>query len=301
MATETEVQEGEVQEGEVEQTSEESAELERFEKEAREQGWRPEKEWDGPPGKWIDAKTFVERGEAIMPILRANNRKMKEELLTRDKEISKLKESLEVSNKTLQTLRKNHDELTKREVDAAITELKAKFKQAREVGDVDLELELKEDIDKLSAKSKEIEGEGKKEPEEKKELPPLSPEYVAWQKENPWYGNEANPEDLARTKAIFKIGQKLREENSPLRGREFLDKCMEILSEQEKGYSKPRGSKVESGDGRRSSSGGRAWDALPKEAKDACHSDNERFVGDGKMFKDVKGWEDHYAKIYNEG
>jgi len=42
-----------------------------YEKEAREQGWKPEDEFKGPEGKWTDSKTFVEKGEKIAGILKS--------------------------------------------------------------------------------------------------------------------------------------------------------------------------------------------------------------------------------------
>src|SRR5215831_7084498 len=263
-----------------------------FEKEARAMGWQPEEEWDGPPGKWIDAKAFIERGEQILPILRANNKKMREELLTRDKDLATLRESLATANKAIVALRKGYNESTKREVEVAIADLKEQFKQAREVGDVDLELKVKENLDTLTARVKEIgkeEGNGETPPAGNDDRKPaeLSPEYVEWQKKNRWFGNSINKDDKERTELLIKIGEQLRKDGEPLVGLPFMDKCMEILEERERGYSRQR-SKVETGGESRKGGGGRAWDRLPKEAKAVCHEDNATFVGPGKMFKTVK-------------
>lgn len=272
-----------------------------IEKEARSMGWRPESEWDGPPNKWIDAKTFVERGDQIMPILRANNKKMREELLTKDKEFITLKESLAVARKAIDALRKSHNESTKREVELAIADLKERYRQAREVGDVDVELEIRENIDTLKEKAKKIGEEAEEEaPEGKEKQVKLDPAFVQWKEENPWFENNVNKDDMERTKAIIKIAEGLREKGSPLVGRPFMDECMKILEEKEKGYSRPK-SKVESGGGKGGGGGGRAFDKLPAEAKKICHEDNENFVGPGKMFKTVKEWEDHYATLYGDG
>jgi hypothetical protein len=279
------------------------AEASTFEKEARSMGWQPEDKWDGPAGKWIDAKTFVERGEQILPILRANNKKMREELLTRDKDLATLRESLENANKAIGALKKSYGEATKREVEIALADLREQFKQAREAGDVDLELKVKKNLDTLEGKAAKLEEENEEEDKGKKEdkkSEPISKEFLEWQSENKWFGNEVNADDKARTIALVKIGEKLREEGATVMGRPFMDKCMSILEEQEKGYSKPK-SKVESGGGKGGGANGRPWDSLPKEAKAACHSDNDAFVGPGKMFKTVKEWEDHYANLYQEG
>ncbi len=35
------------------------------EQQAMDQGWRPKEEWDGDPGKWRDAVTYIDRGELL--------------------------------------------------------------------------------------------------------------------------------------------------------------------------------------------------------------------------------------------
>ncbi len=36
-----------------------------LEQQAIDQGWRPKEEWDGDPGKWRDAATYIDRGELL--------------------------------------------------------------------------------------------------------------------------------------------------------------------------------------------------------------------------------------------
>ena len=272
--------------------------------EAREMGWCPEAEWKGSKGKWLDAKTFVDRGNQILPILRANNLKMKEELLTRDKDLATLKESLGIAQKAIATLRKGYNESTKREVELALSDLRDQFKAAREVGDVDLELKVKKNLDDLTAKAEKIgTDEGDDDPITKKPedtTTELHPDFIKWKEDNQWFGNMVNKDDGERTKAMTEIAKQLRKDGNTVVGLHFMQKCMEILEEKEKGFSRPR-SKVETGGGSRTGGGGRAFDSLPKEAKQICHDDNDSFVGAGKMFKTVKEWEDHYAKLYQEG
>ena len=42
-----------------------------YEQEAQEQGWKPESDWNNPDKQWIDAQTFVEKGERIAGIARS--------------------------------------------------------------------------------------------------------------------------------------------------------------------------------------------------------------------------------------
>jgi len=269
-----------------------------YEVAAREMGWHPKEEWTGPEGKWVDAREFVERGENIMPILRANNKRLRDELLTSKGEVSTLRQAVEESQKAIKALQKAHTAATQRAVEEARKELREQLKQAREIGDVDAELEVAEKLSELKQAQKDVEDVPlEREPEQ----PKLHPEFVAWQKENPWFGNDSDPADKKRTKAITRIAEDLREEGETSVGRAFMDKCMALLEKQE--GKTPTGktpSKVESGNTVSRGGSGRAFDRLTAEAKRACHDDNDTFVGPGKMFKTVKEWEDHYAAMIGE-
>src|SRR5687768_16654653 len=47
---------------------------------ARRMGWRPRAEYGGDPTRWVDAETFVRRGDEILPFVQANNRKLEQAL-----------------------------------------------------------------------------------------------------------------------------------------------------------------------------------------------------------------------------
>ena len=65
-----------------------------YEAEAKEMGWVPQDQYHDDPTKWVDAKDFVERGEHILPILRANNKKIKKELSEREAQLKELRDFL---------------------------------------------------------------------------------------------------------------------------------------------------------------------------------------------------------------
>jgi len=268
-----------------------------YETEAGEMGWRPQEEFKGDPTKWVDAKEFVERGEHILPILKANTSKLRSELLTRDQELAKLRASVEASDKAVKVLRKHYEETQEKELKQAKSDLLQQLKDAKLLGDVDSEVEILEKLQEFNAKPVETkEVEGAKKPVETGE-PELSPEFIEWKSENPWFENAKSPEDMKRTRKIVRIAYDLRDDGDTTQGKAFFEKAVGILEEREgKGR---RVSKVEgAGSNSGASRGGRLFDRLPKEAKDICHDDNNRFVGPGKMFKTVKEWEDHYATIF---
>lgn len=264
-----------------------------FETEAREMGWVGQEEWEGPEEKWIDARAFVEKGESVLPILRANNKRLKKDLLTRDKEISTLKESMEAANKAIKALQKNHDAATQAAVEQAKKDLRVQLKEAREIGDVEVEEDIR---DKLT----ELKQTPKSEETEKKENTGLHPDFIEWRDSHPWFTDQSTPEARKKIRDFVRIGEDLRDGGDTTVGKAFMDKCLKILDDRVN-PSKKSPSKVESGNaGGRSAGGSRGFDSLPKEAKDACHDDNDNFVGPGKMFKTVKEWEDHFTSIYNE-
>ena len=55
---------------------------------ARRMGWRPKEEYSGPGHKWVEAATFVERGETELPILRERLRKFDDRLASTERELT---------------------------------------------------------------------------------------------------------------------------------------------------------------------------------------------------------------------
>lgn len=271
--------------------------------EARNLGWVPQDEFKGNPDSWVDADEFVERGKHLMPILRQNNRRLQQDLLTRDREINTLKANLENAQKAIDRLDAHYTEATKRAVAKAKIELREQIKQAREDNDVDAELELQEKLDELKDSEKQA---ATAATTEKKPVTTtdLDPDFVAWNRENPWFGDTSNPEHRKRTKELVRIGEDLRDEGDTTIGRAFMDKCLEVLNKKNGNSaedSTPNRGKVEGGAGGRSGarSTGSGFASLPREARDACHADAELLVGKGKKYATLKEWEADYARIYN--
>lgn len=282
--------------GQIEQQQDER----NYEDEASEMGWRPQDQFKGDPDKWVDAKEFVERGEHILPILKANTNKLRAELLTRDQELAKLRASVEASDKAIKVMRKHYQETQAREAAQVRSDLLQQLKDAKLLGDVDSEVDLLEKLQTLPKQEASSTEDDTKETGGKnnEQEPQFSPEFIEWKSENPWFENASSPEDMKRTRKIVRIAYDLRDDGDTTQGKAFFEKCVAMLDAREgKGN---RVSKVEGAGGPSGvTRGGRAFDRLPKEAKDICHDDNNMFVGPGKMFKTVKEWEDHYASIYS--
>ena len=285
---------------------------EELEQEARDLGWVPLDEFRGPKDRWIPADKFVDKGRHIVPIMRERMNALQQKLLTRDKELDTLRETVENSNKAIEALEKHFNENTKRLVTEAKKDLLAKIKDARDSGDVDAEFELLEQLDTVKKAEADAKSDNK---ENKKDTPPpkveKQPEWaVEWQSENPWYGT-----DKRLSKAMDRTCEDLRDNGETSVGKEFLDKAAKLMQKRIKYMEKftekdddgdedrPSG-KVESGStGRREGGGGgsKSFASLPAEAKRACHEDKDVLVGPNKRYKTLKDWEDAYAKMYYSG
>ena len=122
-----------------------SAEPTEAEKKAAELGWSPKEQWRGDPGKWVDAETYLDRSEQVLPLLK--------------KDRERLFGTVEELRQQLKDFQKYHEEdrerLKKREYDRALSDLKAQMKSAVEEGDVQKYETLEADRDKLDKEYKE--------------------------------------------------------------------------------------------------------------------------------------------------
>ena len=286
----------------------EDVDLQEVEKEARNMGWVPEEEFKGNKDHWVSAEEFVERGRTLMPLLRQNNKRLQKELSTRDQKIDTLTKQLANATTAIDKLEQHYTEANKRAVENAKEQLKAELKLAREDNDVDKEFEVREKLDELNERTREL---NSQRPSEKKKPEPqgndgLSPDFKEWLSENTWFG-----QDKKKTKEITRIAEDLREDGSELMGKDFFDECVRVWEEkngasedeEEEEEVKPRRptSKVESSSNRsgsRKSGGGKTYADLPADAKQACDDDADDFVGPGKRHKDLASWRAAYAKIY---
>jgi hypothetical protein len=280
---------------------------EALEAEAREMGWVPEDEFHGNKEKWTPAAEWVERGKNILPILQANNKRLKKDLLTRDEKIANLERAISDSQKAVAALQKSYEERTKQEVDKAKRELREQIKLAREVGDTDTELDLQDRLDDL----KQSEATAKKDQEaqsnqNENDWRKQYPELAKWQTENPWYGDLTDPDNRKRTRTINRIMEDMRDDGDTTSGTEFLNKALSVLEEREEGSGSKKATstkpvnRVEGTSSGRSARGGRLFDRLSKEAKAIAAEQAEDFVGPGKMFKTKAEWEDYFAEQVGE-
>lgn len=268
---------------------------------ARQMGWVPLEQFKGSEDKWVDAETFVERGEQVLPILRANNHRLHNDLLTLQSQNGTLQQELTATRTIVRGLEKSFNESLQRQLAEQRAQLKASLKEAVEDRDIDRELEVREQLGDLAtaeqeAKRKQLEVSKPVEPVTTDPTKPnLSPEFNAWQEANPWYGV-----DRKKTKAVLRAAEDLRDDGDTSIGLEFMNKALAIVEAAAgEGSEVSSVDKVSSGSSRNGTRAvGKSYAALPSEAKAACEEDLVNFVGEGKLFKTEKDWRDYYAKTY---
>ena len=101
-----------------------AAALDPIEAEASRKGWRPKDKYEGDPTKWVDAKTFIERGERFASNLQ--------------KEVATLKAKLESFEGTRAAFIKHQSEVMKakdEELSAVLKQLRVQRSEAQADGD----------------------------------------------------------------------------------------------------------------------------------------------------------------------
>lgn len=265
------------------------------EERARAIGWVPPEEHRGHLEHPLTAEEFLERGETLMPILRANNRKLEEQQAKLLEDNKRLAELFAASQESITALQGLHEDSVRAAVDKAKKDLRRELIEARQEGDVEAELEIQERLDELKAPPPAA----KPAPAAAPAQPQIDPELAAWQKENQWFGTDARKTNLA-----VGIAQQLRAdpEYDHLKGRDFYDKVDEEMARRQGGSPVPKVSGGRpSGEGGGGGTAGRGYASLPADAKAACDAQARKLVGEGRAFKDTATWQAYYAKEYYRG
>lgn len=268
---------------------------------AREMGWRPQAEFRGDTAKWVDAETFVSRGEHFLPILRADRTRLQAKTAELATSLEETRALLSASQEAIAELRRFHDEDTSRQVAKARKDLISEIKQAREDGDVDKEFELQSEVTKLDAAVKAAPKPAAT-PAPTKPPATQDPEFIAWEAENQWFRTDARKHALAMS-----IATELRQDqaNAKLVGRAFYDR----VGEEVDAYLAPASRTSKVGNSRSGGGGNaplpspadRTFSDLPAEAREACATFAKKLVGPGRAYKDIASWQAEYTRKFFEG
>ena len=273
---------------------------------AKEMGWIPKEQFRGDEGKWIDAATFVERGENLLPIIQATNRKLYGKVATLESQLAQATTAIQTSQETIAALKEFNDDMARQRAKQRKIELRTEINAAREAEDPEKEQELLEELGEvttaLKAAEKAPRGAARPngQPQQRQQQQQQAPDPVlqAWMQDNPWVGQDEQRTDLATV-----VAQRMRRnpENAGLTGRAFLDKVAEEVES-----ILPRGARRNGHDrvegGARSSGanpgGGKTYADLPREVKEVCDRQGKKLIGAGRAFPDEKAWRQHYCNQY---
>lgn len=286
---------------------------ENFEVQATALGWVPQEKFRGSSDKWVDAKTFVEKGRKQMPILLENNRRLTNELAQVRGTVGQLQQLVQAGMESMEELKKFHSEDVDRAIVRERERLTAKLKEIRENGSVEEELEIHEDIaalnDMKKAAKEQPKPNGQGTQQQQVQQQEIDPDFLLWQQqpENEWFGK-----DKRKTNLALGIADELRSDpkNRSIKGYDFYEKVSEELkkylggdddgSDNVRREDKVSGGRP-SGQGGNSGGGKKNYAALPSDAKATCDAQAKKFVGPGRAFKTPAEWQGYYAEQYFRG
>jgi len=147
------------------------------EQRARDMGWRPKEEWNGPDENWKSAEDFVRIGENYMPVL-------KERLGKLETELASVRGAHQKTQGQFKKLADWHRGTWQRQYAKALADIKAQKKQAVREHDTDLYEELEEAENDLLEQA-QSEQEASAIPEDN-----TVPEFYEFQAANKWYGTD---------------------------------------------------------------------------------------------------------------
>lgn len=169
-----------------------------IEKKAKAMGWSDKDSFRGDPDKWVDADTFVKRGETYLPILKERQDKLIEE-------IDRLKSQSQEDRKTFEQFREfatKAEERAFKQAESAhqkeISTLKAQLKSAAKEGDVEAIDRITQEIDSLKKPEAPV---VEKKPDAV--TPSEHPAFVDWKTRNQWYGADMEATAYAESVANF--------------------------------------------------------------------------------------------------
>ncbi len=269
---------------------------------AREMGWVPKEEFRLDPTRWVDAQTYVNRGEEILPVLRSNNRKLSEEVVALRTQNTTISQQLKETQAAIEELKNFNSEIAKANAKTRETELLAEITAAREANDTAREVELTNQLTDIKAARRIAETKPVTKPTpaaDPSAAPVLTQEMKDWMAANQWFGS-----DKRKTGYAFGVAEELKAQGLTPGTKPFYDKMDEELAKQfNPNQRRQAPAKVEGANGQGGSQGdpdAKTYADLPPEAKAACEAKVPTLVGKNKAFKDEAAWRAHYVKKYFE-
>lgn len=232
---------------------------------AKEMGWRPLEEFKGDESRFVDAETFVKKGEEVLPIVKANARKAEEALAKAQAEIAEMKDSFK-------EFKKYHSQTEQRALTQARKELEREMSEAVEAKDHKAVREIAAD---MAALSKDVQTDDDGNPYQ---TPDHAKALNTWKGENPWFGA-----DDVMTAAANAVANRL--EQSGVKGAEQLAEVAKRMRAEFphkfENANRKNAAAVEGSTPTRKA--GKTWSDLPPEARTVA----DRWVKQGLVTKET--------------
>lgn len=263
-----------------------------IERQAREIGWKPESEWKGEPprGGFVSAEEYLRRGEEVVPFIRAENRRLKEQLQQMQGEGRTSAEQIRMLNASVQSLKQAMDEGAAANDVARRAELVEELKDAIKEDDADRQAEILEQLNKPPEVKKTSAAPVQQPGVDQR----LNSEIAGFMAENAsWYGPDED-----RTVLMDGICARMRQQGDTRVGREFLEAAKAKVEEKLNGA---RSSKVGSSSrttaGSTGTAGGGRYSDLPADARAQCDKDApSKFPS--RRYKDIGEYRRSWAELY---
>lgn len=284
---------------------------------AKEIGWKNPKDWKGNPPRngFVKAKEYLERAETVIPIMRSENKKLKDELAESRAELKAFKDEIKVTVA-------NMAKMSKVALDRQRAQLEDKYSAAidaaTEVGDKEAVRKLRaQEREDLKDHDEKVEQATEKKIEEgKKDVNAALPKDVQddiaeWLAENKWYSADEEMQILANF-----LDGKLTKDKPGLTTKERLAEVRKGVAkrfpEKFKAEDEPddqgdedkpsRSSRVEGGSRTPGGGGGSRFSKLPADAK----AQADKFIKEDGLFlekgedpvKDLNKARERYAADY---
>ena len=244
-----------------------------YENDARQMGWTPKEEFKGDEKRWIDAETFVKRGEEVLPLVKAQNKKLRQDIDDMRRQLRKASEHFAKSEE--------------RAYQRALSEVERKHDEAVDVGDHN---SAKAAVKEMRELEKDFEARTSDLPtaDEPEEDPSkLQARVAKWIDDSPWYGADekrTNYADFASNAIITQHGALHKFPGG-------LDAALKEIERRVDAKFAERPPTPNAAPGRAApAKGGRSYAELPPEAKKLA----DKWVKQGL----IKSRED-YAKSYD--
>lgn len=285
---------------------EDNTQVNETEAKARVMGWRPQEEYEGK-APWVDAETFLKRGEEVLPIVNASNKRLRETVDAQNARLVELERINKANAAALEELVAANREAVVERSERTVEQIEAGIVEAREAGNVQEELNLLREhaaaVTKLNTAKEKPRPQPAAQPNGGQD-PSQTPEFQQFLRDNPWWQT-----DSVMRAASIEINNQLYREGkitAVTSQAERLEMVAEATRQRfgMKDNGKRGGSnRVEGGGGPGSGTGGSStgttYANLPPEAKEACAKAAKRLkIGEGQKYKTVEDWQKEYARIY---